>query len=1074
MSGMEVVAIVGCVAAVVSAFEHGDQLVKKLREKRMIKKKGALPPEMLDCSLQMGPPAVRLAHDGGRLHFGRAFEHGDRIANEAFKDIIIQLQGQLLRHLLVAQEDDGFVHDFGPLVDASDFGRLRSVTVLNELFMRLAERGPIESIPGASHRRHNSTATHHVGRLPDNHQASEDLQGSEQVRGEAAPIDSPEQVDLGLGPRRVKTIETLGGETPSQKHPTRIATDKEDAAPSTRKQAIQKPGVSHHHPSTPPTPPPKDHPHNAPSSPSRKRYQVSFPRPASMVEGFFRDDNSKSKSASASSDGSSNLHHAHRGASPEYKPALKRASSARAIREKENPVRKWASMSSGSSPKNTDCGGFCPGACTIRTGNQGMILRNQSVSMTGESYYWGCSNSMCSFEGYAVKTGREWGFDETIREMAGVRYRWRFLAKSHIVPDHRTRHRIYDYQCILCKAQGQETKIVTGERAFIEHVSTHRNERRNPFGMQLIVAEFGRVALEEEPWDVNLLPRPEDLQRRRAPQIEDQSTGLGISMNGERARESPVDTGFHHNPNKECSQVAIPTPEVKDVPLRLDPEIALNEEKERAGQGAVHEETTLLHPAMRQSFMMPDPWRASYVTMQGESTASIKIEDCPVLRSSEAACTLTLAKFERSNAGMSQSQQRLSQIQSHLSSSEADIPRGRDSLLRKFPDDVVVTCALRTPFTKGGKGGLKDTAASDLLVHSLQSLLSRSNISPELVEDVAVGSVLPPGGGATEFRAAALVAGFPESTAVKSLNRQCSSGLQACVDIANAIRSGMIDVGIGAGVESMSMQYGPGAVTEFSELLESHPEAKNCKVPMGMLSEQMAKDRGIKRKDQDAFAASSYQKALAAQKEGRFDEEIAPLTGVKWVDPKTDEEKIVDVSKDDGIREGVTKEGLGKIKASFAKDGSIHAGNASQISDGAAAVLLMKRSTAERLGQKIVGKFVSSAIVGVKPLLMGIGPWKAIPVALQKARISKEEVDIYEINEAFASQCLWCIRELGLDEKKVNPNGGAIAFGHPLGCTGARQVSTLFNELGRRKQQIGVTSMCVGTGMGMAAVWVKE
>ena len=282
-----------------------------------------------------------------------------------------------------------------------------------------------------------------------------------------------------------------------------------------------------------------------------------------------------------------------------------------------------------------------------------------------------------------------------------------------------------------------------------------------------------------------------------------------------------------------------------------------------------------------------------------------------------------------------------------------------------------------------------------------------------------MGSVLPPGGGHTEFRAAALVAGFPETTAVKALNRQCSSGLQACVDIANAIRCGMIDIGVGSGVESMSSQYGPGAVTEFSELLDSHPEAKNCKVPMGGLSENMAKDRSILRKDQDAFAASSYQKALKAQQAGKFDEEISTLHNVKFVDPKTDEEKTITVAKDDGIRDGITPESLSKIKPAFAKDGSIHAGNASQISDGAAAVLLMKRSTAEKLGQKILGKFVSSSIVGVKPLLMGIGPWKAIPVALEKAGISKDEVDVYEINEAFASQCVWCVRELGLDEKKV-------------------------------------------------------
>jgi acetyl-CoA acyltransferase 1 len=265
----------------------------------------------------------------------------------------------------------------------------------------------------------------------------------------------------------------------------------------------------------------------------------------------------------------------------------------------------------------------------------------------------------------------------------------------------------------------------------------------------------------------------------------------------------------------------------------------------------------------------------------------------------------------------------------------------------------------------------------------------------------------------------------------------------------------------------------PGAVTEFSELLESHPESANCKVPMGVLSEQMAKDRNISRAVQDAFAASSYQKAVKAQKAGLFNEEIVPLQ-VKWTDPKTGEEKTITVKADDGIRDGITPESLGKIRPAFAKDGSIHAGNASQISDGAAAVLLMKRSTAERLGQKIIGKYVAASVVGVKPLLMGIGPWKAIPVALEKAGITKDEVDIYEINEAFASQCVWCVNELGLPHEKINPKGGAIAFGHPLGCTGARQISTLLTELKRTNKKVGVTSMCVGTGMGMAAVWVAE
>ncbi|KAF2116085.1 Thiolase, C-terminal domain-containing protein, partial [Lophiotrema nucula] len=281
----------------------------------------------------------------------------------------------------------------------------------------------------------------------------------------------------------------------------------------------------------------------------------------------------------------------------------------------------------------------------------------------------------------------------------------------------------------------------------------------------------------------------------------------------------------------------------------------------------------------------------------------------------------------------------------------------------------------------------------------------------------------------------------------------------------------MIEVGIGAGAESMSQQYGPQAVTEFSELLENHKEAANCKVSMGVLSEAMAKDKKIPRSAQDQFAASSFQKAIEAQKKGLFDEEIAPLT-VKWTDPKTDEEKEITVSKDDGVREGITAESLGKIRPAFSKDGSIHAGNASQISDGAAAVLLMKRSKAQQLGQKIIGKFIQGSVVGVPPLLMGVGPAAAIPVVLEKTGLNTDEVDIWEINEAFASQCLFCINELGIDIKKVNPKGGAIAFGHPLGVTGARQVSTLLTELRRTGKHIGVTSMCVGTGMGMAAVWV--
>jgi acetyl-CoA acyltransferase 1 len=414
---------------------------------------------------------------------------------------------------------------------------------------------------------------------------------------------------------------------------------------------------------------------------------------------------------------------------------------------------------------------------------------------------------------------------------------------------------------------------------------------------------------------------------------------------------------------------------------------------------------------------------------------------------------------------------RISQIGGQISGNPT--AGGRDKILEKRPDDVVVTAACRTAFTRGGKGGFKDTQAADLMAGVLRAIIDRSKINPALVEDVCVGTVLAPGGGATEMRAASLVAGFPETAAVRTLNRQCSSGLQACVDVANQIKTGMIDIGIGAGVESMSTNYGPQAVAEFSELLENNQEAANCKVPMGVLSEDMAKDLKVGRDAQDAFAAASYQKAEKAQKEGLFKDEITPLK-VKVEDPKTGEIKEVVVDRDDGIRAGMTVEGLAKIKPAFAKDGTIHAGNASQISDGAAAVLLMRRDVAEKLGQTIIGKYVAASIVGIKPLLMGQGPWKAIPKALDLAGISRDDVDIYEINEAFASQCLWSANELGIPHEKINPKGGAIAFGHPLGCTGARQVSTLLYELKRTGKKVGNTSMCIGTGMGMSAVWVAE
>jgi len=242
---------------------------------------------------------------------------------------------------------------------------------------------------------------------------------------------------------------------------------------------------------------------------------------------------------------------------------------------------------------------------------------------------------------------------------------------------------------------------------------------------------------------------------------------------------------------------------------------------------------------------------------------------------------------------------------------------------------------------------------------------------------------------------------------------------------------------------------------------------------MGITSENVAKDYNITRKAQDEFAAKSFQKAAAASKAGKFKAEIIPIK-TKIVDPKTDKEVEIIVAQDDGIRDGVTAESLSKLKPAFAKDGSTHAGNASQVSDGAAAVILTRRSIAKRLRLPILGKYVNAAVVGVPPRIMGVGPAFAIPRVLQLVGVSQNDVDFFEINEAFASQAVFSIEHLKIPYEKVNINGGAIAIGHPLGCTGARQIATGLNIARQTGGRVFVTSMCIGSGMGMAAVFVSE
>eukprot|EP00475_Leptophrys_vorax_P016585 TRINITY_DN2305_c0_g1_i1.p1 TRINITY_DN2305_c0_g1~~TRINITY_DN2305_c0_g1_i1.p1 ORF type:complete len:419 (-),score=115.56 TRINITY_DN2305_c0_g1_i1:110-1366(-) len=395
------------------------------------------------------------------------------------------------------------------------------------------------------------------------------------------------------------------------------------------------------------------------------------------------------------------------------------------------------------------------------------------------------------------------------------------------------------------------------------------------------------------------------------------------------------------------------------------------------------------------------------------------------------------------------------------------------SASRKSPDDVVVVWSKRSAICKARRGQFKDVGAVEMLAPVFKALVEETKIDPKIIGDIVVGNVLGLGAvRATEARQAAFLAGYPDSVPIRTVNRQCSSGLQAIADVAAAIRAGFYECGVGAGVETMSKDpFGwSGSV---SEEVKSNSQAANCLLPMGITSENVAAKYKISRKTQDELAVASHKKAAKAIETGRFKDEIVPIQ-VKWKDPATGAIKKIVVDTDDGVRGDTTFEGLSKLKAVFKKDGSTTAGNASQVSDGAAATLLMKRSLANKLGLKIIGVFRSFAAVGVPPEIMGVGPGYAIPVALQLAKLSSKDIDVFEINEAFASQAWWSVNHLGLPWEKVNPNGGAIALGHPLGMTGARMTASLLSELKKRKARYGVVSMCIGSGMGAAAVYELE
>lgn len=414
--------------------------------------------------------------------------------------------------------------------------------------------------------------------------------------------------------------------------------------------------------------------------------------------------------------------------------------------------------------------------------------------------------------------------------------------------------------------------------------------------------------------------------------------------------------------------------------------------------------------------------------------------------------------------------------------------KGLKNILSKEPTDIVILSSLRTAITRASRGQFKDAYPEELLAAVLKATLAANpNLPPSKIQDVAIGTVLSELGGSKAGRMAMNSVGYPNTTSFYTVNRACASGLTAITTAATSIQTGIVDVAIGGGMESMTRNYGSRAIPVdlWPELKETDvKDAKDCIMAMGLTSENVASRYGVNRADQDALAVESHRRALAAQEAGKFDGHLVPVTTrFQETDKqgnKVGEKKTITVKKDDGVRANASIEGMTKLKPAFKADGTSTAGNSSQISDGAAATLMMRRSTATELGLSgsIIGKYVHSSIVGCAPDEMGIGPALAIPKLLEQTGLKTEEVGLWEINEAFASQALHCVRELGLEDKLakggVNPNGGAIALGHPLGATGARMVADLLPEMERQGVQTGVVSMCIGTGMGMAGLFVRE
>ncbi|MEX0788866.1 MAG: acetyl-CoA C-acyltransferase [Anaerolineales bacterium] len=386
--------------------------------------------------------------------------------------------------------------------------------------------------------------------------------------------------------------------------------------------------------------------------------------------------------------------------------------------------------------------------------------------------------------------------------------------------------------------------------------------------------------------------------------------------------------------------------------------------------------------------------------------------------------------------------------------------------------DAVIVAAVRTAVGKAKRGALATVRPEDMAAAVVREVVSRAApLAPDQIDDVILGCAMPEAEqGLNLARVAALRAGLPVSVPARTVNRFCSSGLQTIADAACAIRAGMAEVVIAGGVESMSMV--PMIGNKFAPAPFFGVSRPGVYMSMGLTAERVAAEYHVGREDQDAFALTSHRRAIAAQEHQAFREEIYPLE-VEWVEAEGDAMRTRQVrfEMDEGPRRDTTPEALARLEPAFRRGGTVTAGNSSQMSDGASAVLLMEAGRAADLGLTPRARFVSYAVAGVTPELMGVGPVEAVPKALARAGLRLSDIDLIELNEAFAAQALAVIRALEMDPELVNVHGGAIALGHPLGCTGAKLTTQLVHAMPARKARFGMVTMCVGGGMGAAGIF---